>query len=326
MFYSGTMDEQNAMASPGRRGTRYHEQQAKTIVNAVKGMPFHWSVSPYRGCIHACTYCYARATHPFLGFDAGEDFEHEIVVKVNAPELLQRELRHPRLRGQTIIMGTVSDPYQPAEHRYRLTRQLLSILDGTGNPVGITTKSTTVTQDVALLSRMAARERIAVNLTITTLDPDLARMLEPRAPSPMQRLAALQHLADAGIPAGIFCAPILPGLTDDPDALEQLAAAVADHGGRWMMSGVLRIGDGFARPFLDAARRDFPQLVRRYERQAARGFRGSASPDEVAAIQGRMDAIRARYDLQPGPPSRTTAPAATQVSLPLMGVPAGLQR
>jgi DNA repair photolyase len=300
-----------------RRKTTYHEQRAKTIVNAVKGMPFHWSVSPYRGCIHACTYCYARATHPFLGFDAGADFEHEIVVKVNAPELLHRELRSPRLRGQTIIMGTVSDPYQPAEHHYRLTRRLLGILDAAGNPVGITTKSTTVTQDLALLVRMAERDRISVNLTITTLDPALARLLEPRAPSPTQRLGAIRALAEAGVPAGIFCAPILPGLTDNVDDLERLAEAVAAHGGRWMMSGLLRIGDGFAGPFLDAARRDFPQLVRRYERQAAHGFRGSASPDDVARIQEQMDAIRARYGLLPGPPSFPKPPVVQQAALPL---------
>ncbi|MGC4191145.1 MAG: radical SAM protein [Thermomicrobiales bacterium] len=322
MFYSGGMERHDEAAGSGRRGTRYHEQHAKTIVNAVKGMPFHWSVSPYRGCIHACTYCYARATHPFLGFDAGADFEHEIVVKVNAPELLQREVGHPRLRGQTIIMGTVSDPYQPAEHRYRLTRRLLRVLDVAGNPVGITTKSTTVAQDVDLLARMAERGRISVNLTVTTLDRDLARLLEPRAPSPRQRLATVRVLAGAGIPAGIFCAPILPGLTDDPDDLERLAEAVAGHGGRWMMSGVLRIGDGFAKPFLDAARRDFPHLARRYERQAARGFRGSASPDDVAEIQGRMDAIRARYGLLSGPPSFPKPPAIEQASLPLFGVPA----
>lgn len=321
MFYSGVMNELDPTVSLGRRGTRYHEQQAKTIVNAVKGMRFHWSVSPYRGCIHACTYCYARATHPFLGFDAGEDFEHEIVVKVNAPELLQRELRHPRLHGQTIIMGTVSDPYQPAEHHYRLTRQLLRVLDVAGNPVGITTKSTTVTQDIPILVRIAERERMSVNLTITTLDPDLARLLEPRAPAPKQRLAAIRDLANAGVPAGIFCAPILPGLTDDPDALERLAEAVALHGGRWMMSSVLRIGDGFARPFLDAARRDFPHLVRRYEQQAARGFRGSASRNEVAEIEGRMDVIRARYDLLPGPPSVPKPPTIEQVPLPLFAAP-----
>lgn len=317
MFYSGDMDEVIRMAGEPRRATRYHEQQAKSIVNAVKGMPFHWSVSPYRGCVHACTYCYARATHPFLGYDAGADFEHEIVIKVNAVELLQRELRHPRMRGQTIIMGTVSDPYQPAEHHYRMTRQLLRVLDAAGNPVGITTKSTTVTQDLPLLARVAARAGMSVNLTITTPDRDLARLLEPRAPSPQQRLRALEVLANAGVPSGIFCAPILPGLTDDPEALERLAEAVAMHGGRWMMSGVLRIGDGFARPFLDAARRDFPHLVRRYERQAARGFRGSASPQEVADIQGRMDEIRSRYGLLSGPPSFPKVPVAEQIALPL---------
>ena len=300
-----------------RRQTRYHETLAKTIVNPVKGMRFSWSISPYRGCIHACTYCYARASHTFLGYDPGEDFEKEIVVKVNAPDLLRREIRHPRLRHQLMIMGTVSDPYQPAEHHYRLTRQLLRSLDQAGNPTHITTKSTTVVQDRSLLGDMARRAGCAVNFTVTTLDPDLARLLEPRAPSPQQRLRAMRELAAAGIPTGIFAAPILPGLTDGDDDLERLVAAVAEHGGTYVMASALRIGDGFAAPFLAAAQRDFPHLLARYRRQARVGRRGAVSPAEADDIYGRMDEIRARYGMASGPPAVPEPPAARQVALPL---------
>jgi DNA repair photolyase len=303
-----------------RRGTRYHETVAKTIVNPVKGMPFSWSISPYRGCVHACTYCYARASHAFLGYDTGEDFEKEIVVKVNAAELLRGEIRHPKLRQQQMIMGTISDPYQPAEHAYRLTRKILGILDSAGNPTSITTKSTTVTQDLPLLAGMAERAGCSVNVTITTPNEDLARLLEPRAPSPRQRLRALQVLAEAGIPTGIFCAPILPGLTDTEDDLERLAELVAMHGGRWMMGSALRIGQDFAKPFLAAAQRDFPHLVARYERQARRGYRGSVSRNEADEIHGRMDEIRARYGLLSGPPSLPKPLVEQQATLAL-GIP-----
>ncbi len=301
-----------------KRQTRYHETVAKSIVNPVKGMRFSWSISPYRGCIHACTYCYARASHEFLGYDTGEDFEKEIVVKVNAADLLAREIQHPRLRQQTMIMGTISDPYQPAEHVYRLTRKILHILDRAGNPTQITTKSTTVIQDLPILAGMTSRAGCAVNFTITTLDDDLARMLEPRAPSPLQRLQAMRKLAAAGIPTGIFAAPILLGLTDADEDLERLASVVVEHGGGYMMASALRIGDGFAKPFLDAARRDFLHLLARYERQARIGFRGSVSRQEADDIYGRMDEIRARYGLASGPPTFPEPVIERQSELPLM--------
>lgn len=324
MFYSDLMEwkpftaQTHAPAPATRRQTRYHETVAKTIVNSVKGMRFSWSISPYRGCVHACTYCYARASHAFLGYDTGDDFEKEIVVKVNAADLLAREIRRARLRHQTMIMGTISDPYQPAEHIYRLTRKILHILDRAGNPTQITTKSTTVVQGLPILAGMASRAGCAVNFTITTLADDLARMLEPRAPSPRQRLEAMAKVAEAGIPTGIFAAPILPGLTDANEDLERLASAVAEHGGSYMMASALRIGDGFAKPFLDAARRDFPHLLARYERQARVGFRGSVSRQEADDIYGRMEVIRARYGLASGPPAVPEPIVERQSELPLV--------
>jgi DNA repair photolyase len=164
---------------------------------------------------------------------------------------------------------------------------------------------------------MAGRAGVAVNLTITTPREDLARMLEPRAPSPRQRLGAVATLARAGVPAGIFAAPILPGLTDDPDDLERLAEAVSVAGGTWMMGSTLRIGEGFAEPFLEAARRDFPHLLARYQRQALSGFRGSVSRGESEQIHGRLDEIRARYGLASGPPPAPEPAFERQSALPI---------
>jgi DNA repair photolyase len=297
-----------------RRRIQIHEQTAKTIVNHVRGMAFEWSVSPYRGCSHACTYCYARETHGYLGFDAGEDFEYEIVVKTNAVELLNREIQQPKLRGQTIVTGTVSDPYQPIESRYRLTRGILEVLLDTGNPVSITTKSSLVTRDLDLLGEFAKRQGASVNVTITTVDHALARTLEPRAPSPAQRLRAIRALADAGVDVGVFVGPVFPGLTDAPEQLEALAQAVADAGGQFLLGLPLRIGKGFAAPFLAATDRDLPQVAGRYRRQAA----GNGMDAWQTRTLGRVfDDLRFRHGLRAAPEVRTRPPQQAQLALPL---------
>lgn len=295
-----------------RRVTHYHEVQAQTVVNRTRNVYFAWSVNPYRGCIHACTYCYARASHAFLGFGPGEDFEREILVKVNAPEVMRRELRQPALRGETLTFGTVTDPYQPAETRYRLTRQLLRVAGEAGNPVTITTKSTIVTQDLPLLAQLARRSGCAVNMTITTLDADIARRLEPRTPRPEQRLGAIAALAQAGVPVGLFLAPILPGITDGPGALEALIEQAAAHGAGYLISSAVRIGRGFADPLLQAVARDFPEVHRRYQRQADAG--GYLSDIELQRLKVRVGTARVRAGLASGPPRR---PNLRPIQLPL---------
>ena len=261
---------------------------------------------------YACTYCYARASHAFLGYGPGEDFEREIVVKINAPAVMRRELRQPALRGETLTFGTVTDPYQPAETRYRLTRQLLQVAGEAGNPVTITTKSTIVTQDLPLLALSARRGGCAVNMTITTLDPDIARKLEPRTPRPQQRLGAIAALARAGVPVGVFLAPILPGITDGPGELEALIEQAAAHGASYLMSSAVRIGRGFADPLLSAVGRDFPEVQRRYQRQADGG--GYLSDIELQRLKARVGAARERAGLATGPPKR---PNLRPIQLPL---------
>ena len=298
-----------------RRGTVYHEIRAKTILNRVRGMPFEWSISPYRGCIHACTYCYARASHSYLGYDNGADFEHEIVVKTNAVDLLRYEIQQPKMRGQTIVTGTVSDPYQPAEAQYRLTRDSLEVLLHSQNPASITTKSSLIVRDIDLLSEMARGPGCTVNITITTVDRDIARKLEPRAPSPEQRLAAIRKLADAGVEVGVFVGPVFPGLTDEPNQLENLAASVAEAGGTFLVGLPLRIGSGFAGPFLTATDRDFPEVAERYRRQA----RGSGMDrHQVDRISATFDELRFKFGLESRPFYRARKPSQPdQLTLPI---------
>lgn len=298
-----------------RRRTRYHEIEAKSILNRVRGMSFAWSISPYRGCIHACTYCYARASHSYLGYDNGADFEHEIVVKTNAVDLLRHEIQHPRMRGQTVVTGTVSDPYQPAESKYRLTRQILEVLFASGNPASITTKSSLILRDLDILADLANGPGCSVNVTITTIDRSIARKLEPRAPSPDQRLTAVRRLADAGVRVGVFVGPVFPGLTDNREHLESLAAAVSDAGGSFLIGLPLRIGAGFAEPFLNATDRDFPEVAQRYRRQAREG---GMDRTQVNRMTATFDELRFRFGLDSRIEHRMAAPdAASQLALPI---------
>lgn len=317
MFYTVAMTTGN-MAAPTqltRRPTVYHEVEAKTILNRVRGMSFTWSVSPYRGCAHACVYCFARATHAFLGLDAGDDFEYEIFVKTNAPALLRQELQRPAMRGEPLVFGTVSDPYQPAEARYRLTRGLLQVAGEAGNPVIVTTKSSLITQDLPLLAMLAGSPGCAVNITITTLDATIARQLEPRTPHPQMRLETIARLANAGIPVGILLAPVLPGITDRPGEIEQLAAAVAARGATYLIADPLCIDDGFAAPLLAAIARDFPAKRPIYERQAATGHPAAGTAAQLAA---RVDAARRRFGLAGQVPD-LRRPRPEQLGLPLAG-------
>ena len=291
----------------GQARATYHEVPARAIVNRVVGMPFRWSVNPYRGCVHACTYCYARASHAFLGYGPGEEFEREIVVKANAVAALRAELRRPALRGELLVFGTVSDPYQPAEARYGLTRELLRAAGEAGNPVAITTKGTLVLRDLDLLAELAAGAGCTVNVTVTTLDEGLWRKLEPRTPRPAARLRAMAALAGRGVEVGLFLAPILPGITDAPGALEAVVEGAAAHGARFVMGGPVRIGAGFAEPFLAAIERDFPEHLPRYRRLARFG---TVPRPEAEALKARVQAVRDRLGLgdRPGPrPARRPA-------------------
>jgi DNA repair photolyase len=252
--------------TPGFRSIECIEVEARSVINHVpKGpMPFSWTINPYRGCTHACVYCFARPTHTYLEMDAGRDFETKIVVKVNAPEVLRRELAAPRWKGEPIAMGTGTDPYQRVEGRYRLTRGIIRALIDHRNPFSILTKGTLITRDLDLL--VAAREvaDISAAFSIGTLDEDVWRSTEPGTPSPRARIEALRTLADAGIPTGVLMAPILPGISDRPDQMRAVVEAALDAGATHVSPIMLHLRPGVREEFLPWLREHHPDLVGRY--------------------------------------------------------------
>src|SRR5438093_5571379 len=218
-----------------RRQTQYFRDGTKSIItrNTSPDVGFETSLNPYRGCEHGCIYCYARPTHEYLGFSAGLDFESKIMVKTNAPELLCAEMESPRWQPQTLVMSGITDPYQPIERKLRITRRCLEVLAKFRNPVAIITKNRLVTRDIDLLCELAKYNAVAVNLSVTSLDPKLQRVLEPRTSSPQARLDAIGQLRSAGIPTGVMVAPVIPGLTDHeiPNIVDACRKAGAQFAG-----------------------------------------------------------------------------------------------
>ncbi len=218
-----------------RSSTQYFRDGTRTIItrNTSPDVGFETSLNPYRGCEHGCIYCYARPTHEYLGFSAGLDFESKIMVKSNAPELLRAELESPRWQPQTLVLSGVTDPYQPIEKKLKITRRCLEVLAQFRNPVGIITKNHLVTRDIDVLRELAACTAAAVNVSVTSLDPGLQRVLEPRTTSPEGRLDAIRQLCAANIPVGVMVAPIIPGLNDHevPNILAACAKAGAQFAG-----------------------------------------------------------------------------------------------
>jgi DNA repair photolyase len=204
--------------------------------NESPDIGFDRSINPYRGCEHGCVYCFARPTHAYLGLSPGLDFESKLFVKPDAPALLERELSAPNYTPRTIAIGTNTDPYQPIERRYEIMRQILEVLEQAGHPVGIVTKSTLVVRDIEILARMAKRNLVKVAISVTTLDPKLARIMEPRAPTPSRRIEALRQLSAAGVPTAVMVAPIVPAINDaEIERILDAAAAVGVSGAGYVM-------------------------------------------------------------------------------------------
>lgn len=210
------LDPEYRLEEDGREPTRYYRDATRTILatNQSPDVGFDFSVNPYRGCQHGCIYCYARPTHEYFGFSAGLDFERKIFVKEQAPELLRKELSAKKWKPATVAMSGVTDPYQPVERKLELTRGCLRVLADFRNPVGIITKNRTVVRDIDILSELASVSAARVNISVTTLDPKLQQVMEPRTSAPRLRLEAIRALSEAGIPVGVMVAPIIPGLTD----------------------------------------------------------------------------------------------------------------
>ena len=277
----------------------YLEITARSVLNRCKpGMPFRWTINPYRGCEFGCKYCYARYTHEFMERDVNE-FENRIYAKAAVAEILKSEL--PKIdKREGIAIGTATDPYQPAERRFGRTRSILEVFaKERGWHVSITTKSDLVQRDVDLLVEIGRANVLDINITITTLKADLARMLEPRAPRPDLRIATVRKLAEAGLYVGVFPNPILPLITDRERDLDRLAKAAKDAGAQYFGGGVLFLMPSAQKVFFPFLRERFPHLARRYEERYKKSpyLRGSYLED----LRPRIRKIRERYGLASAP-------------------------
>ena len=276
----------------------YFTMDARSLLNRVvsrRSLPFTWAINPYRGCEFACKYCYARYTHEFMELRDGAEFERKIFVKQHTAELLRHELKKVK-RGEEIAIGTATDPYQPAERRYEVTRAILEELTRhSGFEIGIVTKSNLVTRDAELLRRVAENNRIFVNVTVTTMDVELARKLEPRAPRPDLRLEAVRQLNLAGVNAGVICAPVLPEITDRPLDLEALVQAASEAGAKYIFANPLFLKPCSAAVFLPFLEEHFPAMVACYKkRYASRAFLPQGYAQQLSQL---MTSLRRKYGI-----------------------------
>ncbi len=266
--------------APEALDMRFYEVHACSALNRVperSAMPFRWTVNPYRGCSHACIYCFARSTHTYLGFDAGRDFEREIVVKVNAPEVLRAELARPSWKGEHVALGTNTDPYQWVEARYRLMPGIWEALRDAGTECSVLTKSPLVLRDIDLLSELAGRGLFSAALSVPTLDPKAWRATEPHTPHPQARLEAVAELNRAGIPTSVLVAPLMPGINDDPRQVEEILERARAAGARSITPIALHLRPGVRAVFMDWLEAQRPDLVDLY---AGLYGRGSYAPQE----------------------------------------------
>jgi DNA repair photolyase len=288
--------------TPEFRGITFIEVEAKTIINHVPGdyLPFNWTINPYRGCSHACVFCFARATHTYLDMNAGRDFETKIVVKVNAPDVLKSQLAGRRWKGEHIAMGTATDPYQRAEGRYELMTGIIAELTRYRNPFSILTKGTLILRDLDLLVEAHRVTDVSTAFSIPTLDEDAWRSSEPGTPHPRARMDAVAALNDAGVACGVMLAPILPGITDDRHKIREVVRAAIDAGATHVSPILLHLRPGVREGFMEWLRDSYPELVPRYqEMYRASAYASAADRRETAGVVGTI--MRAAGGLRPRP-------------------------
>jgi DNA repair photolyase len=279
---------------------QYLEDTCKSALNRVPEMsriPFRWTVNPYRGCTHSCHYCFARAFHSYLDLGIGDDFSSKIVVKTNVVEVLRRELASPRWEGETVAMGTATDPYQHCEGRYRLTRGVVAALADFANPLSILTKSTMIVRDLDVFERLNDVAPLTVSMSVGTLDEGVRRIVEPGTPPGRKRLEILRRFAEVGIRTGVLVAPILPGLTDDDEHLDEVLAACAEAGVAWAAPIVLHVRANIREHFMPWLKRTYPWLYPRYvELYGGRAYAPKAYQEQVSE---RFARLRLRHGLSP---------------------------
>ena len=285
----------------------YRLEPCKVALNRVSGMPFAWSLNPYMGCVHRCTFCYVRSFEQRADRPAGSAYGASIRVKVNLPEVLGRELRRPSWRGEEIAIGAATDPYQPAEGRFRLTRGCLEVLTRASNPFGLITRGPLIVRDVDLLAEAAARADVSVTFSIPTLDEAVWRLTEPGTAPPRQRLRALERLVGAGIRASVGMAPILPGISDRPEQLAAVVRAARAAGACGIWANLLHLQPGTREHFLEGLAESWPELVPEYRRlYAGRSYLGAAElqplRDSIRSL-ARLHGVRDRRSFRLEPPA-----------------------
>jgi DNA repair photolyase len=273
---------------------RYQEVTCRSALNAVTGMPFNWTLNPYRGCTHGCHYCFARRYQTQFELGPGDEFSSLIFVKVNFPDVLRRELDKPSWTRELVALGTATDPYQPIEGHYKLTRSSLQALLAARTPVGIVTKGPMIVRDVDVLAQLSRCTNTSVCISVPTVDEEAWTVLEPGTAPPLQRLRAVRELRKAGVNAGVLMAPVVPGFTTQRHRLEATIRAVAEHDAAFMGANVLYLKGGTKDHFMGFLKSEYPHLVEGYERL----YPGAYAPkDYVSSVKTLIGAIREQYDV-----------------------------
>jgi DNA repair photolyase len=299
---------------------RYQEIRCRSALNRVKGMPFEWTLNPYRGCTHACHYCFARRYQTQFELGVGDEFSSLIFVKTNFVEVLQRELDQPKWTRALAALGTATDPYQPIEGHYQLTRGTLQALAAARSPVGLLTKGPMVVRDIDVLQDLMARTRgSSVCVSVPTVDEDAWRTLEPGTAPPLQRLRAVRKMVDAGLEAGVLMAPLVPGFSTHPAKIEATVKAIADHGARFVGTNILFLDGGTREHFMRFLSAEFPALTDQYGQLYASKY---VAKDYAERVQKTVGLLKARYGLttrtrrgEDGESAEPVAPAPAQPSL-----------
>lgn len=299
--------------APEAMGINFHEVRARSALNRVGGgrYGFGWTINPYRGCTHACVFCFARRTHTYLDLNAGRDFEREIVVKVNVPERLRAELARPSWRRELVALGTNTDPYQWVESRYRMMPEILAALEEAETPVSVLTKSPLAIRDVEIFERMAKHLPVSVNLSVPTLDEKAWRTTEPHTPSPSARLDAVAELRRRNIDSGVLIAPLMPGINDDPEQVQPIVDRAKEAGASFLGGVALHLRDEVRDVFFAWLEQKRPDLIPRYEQLYAQGrayMRPEQRQQTTRTVRGWGRARqRSREERQsPVPPPQTS--------------------
>jgi DNA repair photolyase len=287
----------------------YREEPCRSALNRVQGMGFKWSLNPYMGCVHRCTFCYVRAFERRADRPSDDRYGRSIRVKTNVAERLRRELARSSWQREIVVIGAATDPYQPAEGRYKLTRACLEVFDEHANPVRIITRGPMIVRDIDVLTRLASRASVAVTFSVPTIDHEIWQRTEPGTAPPRQRLRAIRTLVDAGIEANVGMAPILPGLSDKPELLADVVRAAREAGATGVWSNLLHLQPGTKEHFLAALERDWPELVPRYEELYRRsGYLAQADSEptretvrELVRAHDIRDRRRVRLEPPPEP-------------------------